>query len=339
MKIALFAYSRQGAQTAQRAAQCFSQEDLRLFLPERFSLPGFEPIQKPASAFYGNWFSWADVMIFVGACGIAVREIAPHVKDKRTDPAVLVLDERAAFIISLLSGHIGGANALTRTLASFLGATPVVTTATDVNRKFSVDTWAAQQGFLIDDMTMAKRVSATILEENVGFYSAFPVVSPYPNGLIPSEGETVGICVSWEERTPFPQTLRLIPPILHLGIGCRRNTGVDTIRAGVAQVFQQHHIDRRAVKCVASIDLKADEEGLLSFCQENQWPVSFYTAEALQQVTGDVSPSSFVQSVTGVDNVCERSALLGADHLVVKKTAINGVTIAVAAEYLEVHFG
>ena len=119
----------------------------------RLAEPGFLPLEK---AVYGAAFSEMDALIFVGAAGIAVREIAPYVRDKRTDPAVLGLDERANFVIPLLSGHIGGANALARRLAAALGATAVVTTATDVNGKFSVDTWAAEHGCAISDMGGAK---------------------------------------------------------------------------------------------------------------------------------------------------------------------------------------
>ena len=130
----------------------------------------------------------------------------------------------------------------------------------------------------------------------------------------------------------------MIPPVLHLGIGCRKGTGAQTIREAVKAVLEEHNIDIRALKCAASIDLKANEEGLLEFCREQELPVQFYSAEELKAVPGTFTPSEFVQSVTGVDNVCERSALIGAEELIVKKTAWNGVTVALAAEHLEVRF-
>ena len=143
MNIAIFAYSRTGCKTARRICMALPEAETLCYAVPRLAEPGFLPLEK---AVYGAAFSEM------------VREIAPYVRDKRTDPAVLDLDERANFVIPLLSGHIGGANALARRLAAALGATAVVTTATDVNGKFSVDTWATERGCAISDMGLAKAV-------------------------------------------------------------------------------------------------------------------------------------------------------------------------------------
>ena len=339
MKIAVFAYSRQGCRTARRVMAQFAGNDLCGYTMERFGEPGFLPIPKPAGDFYGAIFRNADAMIFVGSAGIAVREIAPHVKSKATDPAVLSVDELGRFVIPLLSGHIGGANAFAGMLAGALGATPVITTATDINQRFSVDAWAAGNGLVIHDLCRAKAVSAAILEGEVPLHSDYPVATKLPGGVVVGDSGPVGICISVYRKEPFAQTLRLIPPILHLGIGCRKGMDAGSIREAVDEVLDRCNIDRRAVKSVASIDLKAEEQGLLQFCAERKLPVSFYTAGELNAVPGDFTPSDFVRSVTGVDNVCERAALIGAEQLIVRKTPRNGVTVAVAAEHWEVHFG
>ena len=339
MNVAVFAYSRQGCETARRVIECFPDALCRAYTMGRFQTKDFLPLRKPSEPFYGECFAWADAMIFVSSCGIAVREIAPHVKDKTADPAVLCMDERATFVIPLLSGHIGGANALAAQLAAQLGAIPVITTATDVNRRFSVDTWAAEQNIIISDMKMAKAISAAILEKDVGICSDFPVVTDYPAGTFPAESGEIGICISCMEKSPFQNTLRLIPPILHLGIGCRKGITPEAIASAVETVLQEHGIDRRAVKCAASIDIKQEERGLLEFCERSGLPICFYPAETLREIEGDFTSSRFVESITGIDNVCERAALLGAEKLWIRKTAINGVTVAIAAEKLEVHFG
>ena len=181
MNIAIFAYSRTGCKTARRICMALPEAETLCYAVPRLAEPGFLPLEK---AVYGAAFSEMDALIFVGAAGIAVREIAPYVRDKRTDPAVLGLDERANFVIPLLSGHIGGANALARRLAAALGATAVVTTATDVNGKFSVDTWAAEHGCAISDMGGAKQISAEILEHSVPVCSDFPIQGPLPDGLV-----------------------------------------------------------------------------------------------------------------------------------------------------------
>ena len=339
MNLALFAYSRQGCETARRIRACFPEAALRCYTMEKFGQPDFAPLEKPAQPFYGELFQWAELMIFVGACGIAVREIAPHVKSKQTDPAVLSVDELGAFVIPLLSGHIGGANGFALELAEQIGATAVVTTATDINHRFSVDAWAARNGFAIDSMKAAKAISAGILEQEVPLCSDFPIRGSLPSGVVAGKTGELGIALTCRTEEPFGETLRLIPQVLHLGIGCRKGIEEEAVLTAIDQVLTEHHIDKRAVKSCASIDLKANETGLLAACAKQGWPIAFYSAEELQKLEGDFTPSSFVKSITGVENVCERSALMCADRLIVKKTAIHGVTVAVAAENLEVHFG
>ena len=337
MKAAVFAYSRQGCRTARRVSEVL-EGDCRCYTMERYQEAGFQPLPKPSKSVYAECFAWADALVFVGSCGIAVREIAPYVKDKRTDPAVVCIDELGHFVIPLLSGHIGGANALARTIAQALHAVPVITTATDIHEKFSVDSWAVKHGYTISSMKAAKAVSAGILENEIPLSSDFPIMTTLPSGVIAGQSGKEGICITYQTKEPYEETLRLIPRILHLGIGCRKGTETSAIREAVDAVLKDHNIDHRAIKCVASIDLKAEEAGLLQFCEEYKLPVSFYCAEELKAVPGEFTPSGFVQSVTGVDNVCERSALIGAKELIVKKTARNGVTVAVAAEHLEVRF-
>ncbi len=338
MKLAVLAFSRQGCRTAGRVASFFAGEELRLYTMERFQEAGFAPIPRPSRDFYGQLFTWADAMVFVGACGIAVREIAPHVRSKVTDPAVLCVDELGQFVISLLSGHIGGANDMARRLAETLGATPVITTATDVNRRFSVDAWAARAGLHIASMAAAKDVSAAILEGDVPFSSDFPVAGELPAGVVPGETGDVGICVSCRRKAPYRRTLLLVPKLLHIGIGCRRGTEADRIAQAVDRVLADRNIHPAAVASAASIDLKADEPGLLDFCAQRGWPIRFYTAAELAAVPGEFTPSGFVKSVTGVDNVCERAALAQGGRLIVRKTAESGVTVALAEEYWEVQF-
>ena len=242
-------------------------------------------------------------------------------------------------MIPLLSGHIGGANALAVELAEKLGATAVVTTATDIRGKFAVDAWAARHGCAISDMGLAKAVSAAILEEDIPLCSQFPLPSPLPEGTFAGESGPLGIFIGWRTKSPFARTLRLIPRVLRVGVGCRRGTAAETVENAVRAVFAENGLDAAAICGVCSIDLKRDEAGLLAACEKNNWPVHFYTAQQLRGVAGDFTPSDFVRSVTGVDNVCERAALLDAEKLIVQKTARDGVTVAVAAEHWEVRFG
>lgn len=336
MKAAFFAFTRRGCDTARRASCALNAEETRLFTMAKFSQPGFEPYTPPLTGFTRPIFQWADVLVFVGSTGMAVRAIAPWVRDKKTDPGVIVIDEAGTWVISLLSGHIGGANGLTRLLAEALGAQPIITTATDINRRFSVDDWAARNGLHISNMKAAKAVSAAILEADVPLCCDFPISGKLPEGVIPGDCGSVGIYIGFESRKPFDMTLQLIPKVLQLGIGCRRNTPVEAIEKAVSTILGD--IPLEAVACAASIDLKADEAGLLEFCQRHHLPITFYTAEELRQVPGEFPASKFVNSITGVDNVCQRSAMLGAEKCIIEKTALEGVTVALAQRHWEVVF-
>lgn len=337
--ITLFAYSRKGIETARRIGGALGGE-LRFYTVERLAGDDFLPIPKPSASLYGEAFGASEALVFVSSCGIAVRSIAPFIKSKTTDPAVIAADETGRFVVSLLSGHLGGANALAERIASAIGAVPVITTATDSNGRFSVDSWAKTHGFAISDMGAAKAVSAAILERDVPFVSDFQIQGALPNGLCEGEKGEVGVYATYadESAAPFSKTLRLIPKCIVVGIGCRKDTPAEKIKYAIDKTLAYNGIDIRAVKSVASIDIKKDETGLKEYCREAGLPLSFYSSEELNAVKGDFTPSGFVKKITGVDNVCERAAMMYADELIIRKTAENGVTVAAALEKTEVRF-
>lgn len=337
MKTYLFAYSKRGIETAERIAAALDGEK-HCYAAEKHACGAFMPVEKPSASLYERAFSSADALIFVSSCGIAVRSVAPFIKNKATDPAVIAVDESGSFVIPLLSGHIGGANTLAKSIASAIGAVPVITTATDVRGRFSADEWAARRGFALSDMSAAKAVSAAILEGDIPLVSDFPIKGELPSGVIFGSSGEVGISVSYKTAEPFTKTLRLIPKCLFLGIGCRRGTPKELIESAVEAVMDENGLDIRAVKSAASIIIKSDEAGLLEFCREKGLKIDFYSAEELRQVSGDFTQSEFVKSVTGVDNVCERAAMIAADRLLVNKTPISGVTVAVGLKNTEVSF-
>lgn len=335
-KAAIIAYTSEGCLTARRVKALLPDCETQIFSTEKHASDGVRTI--PAeSGFMRSLFETCDALVFVCAAGIAVRKIAPYVKDKKTDPAVIVIDEKGKYVISLLSGHIGGANRLAAKLAAGLGAQAVITTATDINGRFSVDEWASEHGLIIDDMKMAKKISAEILEHDISVECDFPVNGSLAAGLTTERTET-GIYIGYYDKKPFKNTLRLITRGLSVGIGCRRGASRDAIKSAVEEVFGERGLDMRAISHIASIDLKSQEKGLLDFCEEIGVTPEFYSAEALAAVAGSTSSSDFVKSVTGVDNVCERAALCVGDELIVPKTASGGVTIAVAAVITEVCF-
>ncbi|MBQ8333356.1 MAG: cobalamin biosynthesis protein [Clostridia bacterium] len=286
----------------------------------------------------GELFSANDALIFIGACGIAVRDIAPHLKNKTVDPAVLVLDDQGKFVIPILSGHIGGANALADHLAAQLGAVPVITTATDGSGKFSCDTWAVTHNCAISSMKTAKDVSAAILTADVPISSEFALPEILPNGLTACSNGELGIFIGIHTDSPYVSALRLIPRIVTLGIGCRRDTPMETIFAVVKETLEAHRIDTRAIGCVASIDVKADEAGLLACAKVLKAQTVFYTADELNAVPGEFAESEFVRKTVGVGNVCERAAVCGGGTLIIPKTAKDGVTVAAAVNEWRIEF-
>lgn len=289
-------------------------------------------------------FREADALIFVGAAGIAVRAIAPYVKSKAEDPAVLCMDEQGTYVISLLSGHLGGANELAREVAALCGAVPVNTTATDAGGRFSVDDFARREHLYLDNLKLAKRISADILENRIiGLCSDFACSGELPAELSLEQRGELGISISLDDRkSPFPETLHLVPRIAALGIGCRKGTSAEQIEKLAVKVMEEHRFSMHSVGKIASMDLKASEPGLLEFCRK--WGISLltYSEEELAEISceGGFSESEFVKAVTGVGNVCERCALKasGQGKLIQKKRAENGVTVAVALEAYEVRF-
>lgn len=280
-------------------------------------------------------FSAADVLIFIGAAGIAVRSIAPFVRSKKTDPAVLAADEQGKHVISLLSGHIGGANAMTRLVAEILGAEPVITTATDLQGKFAVDTFAARRGFYMDSMEYAREIAAALVAgKRVGMRSFWPVFGPVPEELDIEGKPPVGFAIDVRAVQPFAHTLHLAPRITVLGIGCRKDTDARHLKDTALQVLRDFHVYPESVCRIASIDLKKNEKGILALADALNVPFTTYTSGELEQTESEdgFTESDFVRSVAGVGNVCERAALRGAGtkRLLIPKTARDGVTVAAA---------
>lgn len=341
MKLAMAAFTARGAALGRQLAAALTAEGeaCSLAVPARLAPELDLPAMDSLAGWTAREFARADGLIFVGACGIAVRAIAPHVKDKLTDPAVAAVDEAGHWVVPLLSGHVGGANDLARRIADLTGGQAAVSTATDVNGLFAVDQWAARQGFAIEDRTAAKAISAALLAgETVGFASEFPVDGALPKGVTAGEAN-IGFSVSAKtEALPFGTGLRLVPRVLRLGIGCRRGTTEEAIAAAVDTALAEHGLSAKAVAGVGTIDLKKDETGLLAFCEHRGWKLNCYSAEELLRAEGDFTPSDFVKGVTGVDNVCERSAVMGGGQLVIRKRAAGGVTVAAALLPLRLTF-
>ena len=292
------------------------------------------------AAWTARCFPAADALVFVGAAGIAVRAVAPHIVSKTSDPAVVAMDEAGRFAIALLSGHIGGANAFAVRLAGMVGATPVVTTATDGRGLFAVDTWATQRGYALRNPEGIKRVSARLLAgDPVRASCAFPVTLPLPPGLA-MDDEDFDFSVDVREPTR-PGILQVVPPALVLGVGCRRGTAAAALEEAFVRLCADTGLCPEAFGRVCSIELKKDEAGIIDFAAGRGMAFETFSAGMLGGAEGEFSASEFVGRITGVDNVCERAAAVGsgAGRLLVGKSVFPGIALAVACRDVAIDMG
>lgn len=395
MKISIICFTLTGQQTGEKLKKALEKQKHAVSLYAKSKYIS-DSIKESTKEWAGEQFESADGIIFIGATGIAVRSIAPYVASKKTDPAVLVTDECGKFVISLLSGHLGGANELALQAAEALHAVPIVTTATDLEGKFAVDVFAKKNNCHIFRMKEAKEVSAALLAgEKVGFYSEFPWEGELPDGLVNccglrdenwiSENEPgtnvqndnqiksasdlfpkVGIAVTIHKNcTPFLSTTHVVPQAVALGMGCRKNKEAQAVEKAAFTCLEENQIYPQAVACLASIDIKKEEPGLLALAEKMGIPFETFSSEELLGVKGEFTASSFVSRTVGVDNVCERSALKaaqdriclntgripernqtkpgtrrGGEHcrLIQRKQAADGVTAALVLADWRIHF-
>ena len=268
-------------------------------------------------------------LLFFSSAGIAVRMIAPYIADKFTDPAVIVINDTAEYVIPLLSGHMGRANELARYLADILGAEPVITTASDHrNGTEAPDLWAMREGYTILDRAAVKRVTAA-------------VVAGREVEKIRQDGNVVWRITSGTAEDPLPEreaAAFFSPRKYVVGLGCRKGTDAEKLRRFLNRKLEQYGIPEEEIFKICSIDLKKDEEGMLDLTGSLHRPFVVYTADQLNQVEGVFSSSEFVAGITGTDNVCERSALAGcapwSGQLLMRKVAEDGMTAAIAERQL-----
>ena len=287
--------------------------------------------------FAEHGFATADALIYIGATGIAVRSIARYVTSKLTDPAVIVVDDCGKFVIPMLSGHVGGGNDLANMLAEMIKATPVITTATDNNKVFAIDSWAKKAGMTILYPQYIKEVSGKLLSgETVGICSKFPIVGGLPEHIgVTNHGYGVLITSEYDPQ----EVLQLVPKTHVIGIGCRKDTPPDRLLSFVKKTLAREKISPHSIAKICSIDVKKDEPAILSLAKEQGVPFMTFTATELNEVAGEFTTSQFVKETVGTDNVCERSAVAGSNGtLILKKTAQDGMTIAIARQEYTVVF-
>ncbi|MBZ4653270.1 MAG: cbiG [Peptococcaceae bacterium] len=287
-------------------------------------------------------------IIFIMAAGIVVRTVAPFLKDKSRDPAVVVVDEQGRFAISLLSGHLGGANELCKEVAGILGAVPVITTATDAASLEAIDVWAARYSLSIEPLPHIKHFNMHLLKGYpcLIWHESYLNIETSTNPQIimqklPYTGQEISFChgvVTPQQVLPgiAEPVLYLRPKILSIGVGCKRGTPAEQIIEAINEVLKENNLSPRCIKHLASLDIKKDEPGLLEAAKRIGCPVHFVNREDVINITRErnLKVSPFVQKKIGVPGVAEQAALLTTEEgeILCPKTIKKSVTIAVARE-------
>ena len=336
MKIAILSVSNNGEKLG---------ESLKEMLENDSTILAVNHFHKNIKNIIVDVFENYDGIIAIMASGIIIRSISPLIVSKTTDPAVINIDDNGNFVISLLSGHIGGANKLTKKIASLLNATPVITTSTDVNKRLGIDTLAKDLYLTIDNPKNILPVNKAILEgRKVTF--RLNKTSDYTFLYDYIKNNTLEMDVLFDLNDDVSadeieviidrNTLKLKRKKIAIGIGCRRGKSCEDIKKAVNNSLNDLNININRIDEIASASIKKDEKGLLDLSENLNIPIKFIDIEIIKEYDfKGLSSSDFVKSKFGVGGVCEPSALISAGEsskLIYKKTVFNGVTIAIACE-------
>jgi cobalt-precorrin 5A hydrolase len=292
---------------------------------------------KKLSESLSQQFARFSAHIFIFSTGIAVRMLAPLIQSKTTDPAVIVLDDKGIHAISLLSGHLGGANRLTREISTLINARPVITTATDINKLPSIDMLARENNLYIKNPGAIKHVNMAFLKNRtLDVHDPGNHIHPFiPKHFIRNPANpkpSANIACTWKIMEVPRETLVLRPRILSVGIGCNRGTSLAVLHGFLKEIFKGEGLSLNAVFTLATTEVKQDETGLLELAHRLGLPIKFYDKNQLNSVDTIETPSKMVEKHLGVKSVCEAAAILAAGRgpLIVAKKKNKDVTIAVA---------
>lgn len=291
-------------------------------------------------------FEKYDSIIFISSTGIAVRAISKYLVSKDKDPAVVVVDVCNKFSISLVSGHLGGANKLTLMVSEVLGNTPVITTATDNMDILAPDIIAMNNNLIIDDLKIAKIIAGRLVNREDVYFKDDKSIIKCPNGYIETdeihgnaiwithkklreqkikESKVISYLSEYETRT----VLKLIRKDIILGIGCKRNTDSEKLFNFVSDILAQENIDIRAVEKIASINIKSDEKAILDLAVNLKCDLTFFSSQEIAKVEHKYEGSEFVKKSIGVSAVSEPVIELSGGNIIVKKIKRDGMTLAI----------
>lgn len=293
----------------------------------------------------GRIFSSYEVFVFIMATGIVIRAIAPYIRSKFEDPAVVVMDEKGKNVISILSGHIGGANKITEDIAKVIGANPVITTATDLNDKAALDMIAKKLNAYIKDFrNVCVKVNTYLLEEKTVYLY---IDEKYKNIRINTNGFTLidkdlftssefleevhsdKLVVISDKVYKNEDFIKVVPKAIVVGTGCKKDTDSLKYEKSLISVFEKEEIDINAIGAIGSIDVKENEVCIVDFAKKYEAEFVVFTKEEIEEVDWLFSGSEFVKRMVGVYSVAEPAAYMLSDgNIISKKRTMDGITIS-----------
>jgi len=338
VKWAVLTLTKGGLEQAKRIKNIIDEVDI-------YTLPKWKEsqtleIDDRLEDFVGSIFNQYSALVFIMATGIVVRTIAKHIKHKSIDPAILVMDEKGEFIISLLSGHLGGANDAARFLGEKIGAKPVITTASDVNDSMAVDTIAMKLNCSLDGFDEAKNITALIVnKEAVGIKSDIPIPFTLPENIIEimdDYKDIKGVIYITNKKgfSSFSPKVQIVPKNIVVGIGCRKGIQKDHIIEAVNKFLDINNIHPKSIKHFATVDVKQNEQGIIETSKYFNVPLMIISREQIMKVEKSFETSDFVRKTIGVGAVCEPCAYLSSSkgHFIMRKTSAQGVTVCLLEE-------
>ena len=319
MNIACLTFTHRGFELAERLQGSY-QGRVEVFAKETYK----DELPRIFEEFEG--------VVFVASTGIAVRLSAPFLKGKTKDPAIVVVDDMGRYAISLVSGHLGGANALAQEIAELLDCQPIITTASDARKIESIDMFAQRHHLVIADMLDAKLITGMMVDGRpIRLDSEIPVTLDYPH-LSDDEYDGCIYVTSQRYMESNVPCCVLHPKTLHVGLGCRRGKTAKEIMDAITQVFQEENLCLSSIRSIATTEIKQEEPGILEAVNRLGAELRIFTHSQIRSVQDRFVRSEFVERTIGVSAVSEPCAYLAGGDVIVGKIAMHGVTVAVARE-------
>lgn len=328
MKLAIWTVTRGAANLAKDFRLQLAEKEIDIYALAKFGVEGLISVEDFTSKLEEKFGDYA-AHIFIMASGIVVRKLAKLIQRKDVDPAVLLIDEGRHFVVSLLSGHLGGANELCYELTERLQLIPVISTSSDVTGKIAVDSIAQKLKAELEDLQSAKLVTSLIvngqevslrLPQNVSFQE---------------RGSEEGFVLISNRKNI--ELTRIYPKNLIVGMGCRRGTSFVDLLSALEDCFERHNLDFRSLAKLATVDVKEDELGLQELAKHLGLSLEIVSREAIKEVQEDFEGSDFVEQSIGVRAVSEPVALLASSRrgrFLEQKATYGGITISIWEEEL-----